>query len=333
MGVLQRLMVMMMLTGFLSACGLYNVKEINTAGLQGPVREVSAGEVQIVPDDPVFGTGLMEDKFIWNGDYQVALAKLPGALINEMLAYTYAWHHGVAFNKRTGQSYRVQSIYSGTKGGFADIPCGRYLDVIIEGLPTVDPDVFVIIGNTRGDRWFDLRGNPVAFTQQDYLSGNWKIVAAMGTPLNKAFAVYQHNDLTEFKAQIRSWASIGRYDIVDVGDSSKRWFLITPYSAPEGGTDIIKELAKINSKYSALDKVMAAADGIVVSSSPEVTALSMAIAAIKIPFIKEHKADELDMSTMAERLDAETRSINGCVAEIKYVPVPVSASSAGLYQR
>jgi ABC-type Fe3+-hydroxamate transport system substrate-binding protein len=305
----------------MSACA-YNVKEVDMTTLKGPITGLSAVE-RIIPDDPVFRVGLLEDKFISTGNYQVVLAKLPGALINEMLAYTYAWPHGVAFNKRTGESYRVQSMYAGTKGGFAGIPCGRYLEVIIEGLSSLSPDVVVGIGSARGDQWFDLRGNSIPFTQQDYLAGRWNKITDMGTSLNKVFAAYQNNDLSEFKKRIKSWAAVGRYEIIDASDASKKWYLITPYDAPSGGADIIKELSAIKEKYSAINKIVAAADGIVVSSSLEVTALSVAIAAINIPFMKEHTANEFDMATMAERLDAETKTINGCVRDIQYVPVPL----------
>jgi hypothetical protein len=294
----------------------YNVREIDTTGLSGPVKQM--GKVMVVPDDPVFQFGLVEDALIKAGKYQVLFAEMPGELMNEMLGYTYAWHHGVAYNVVTKQSYPVQAIYAGKSGGFtANIPCRRHLQVFVEGLEVLDPHVHVVIGNARGDKFFDLLGNQVAFEQKNYLAGKWDAVGKVGTSLKDVLAVYDGEDLQAIKERTAYWASTGRYKIPDAG-SDQVWYVITPYQSKAGGVDIVKEVARINPNYSMSDKALTAAGGIIVSTDYISTGLSVLIAAVRIPFIEEHKAGVSDFSVMAERLDNE---VSDCSVPKIYVPV------------
>lgn len=303
---------------FVSGCA-YNTKEVKTQLLQGPVQELAAEKTLTVPDDPVFGLGLIENRFIQTGNYQVVLAKMPGELMNEMLAYTYVWHHGVAFNVKTKKAYPVQAVYAGKTGGFSSrIPCGRYLEVFIEGLDSLDKDVYVVIGNARGDKFYDLHGRSVNFTQESYLKGEWEKVGKVGTPLKDVVGAYIGSDLQDIQNRMASWASTGRYRIVDAS-SDESWFLITPYQSKAGGVDIVKDVARLNPNYSLSDKALSASGGIVLSTDYVSTGISLLIAATQVPFIKEHTAGQFDMATMAERLDSES---SNCSRPNILVPIP-----------
>lgn len=311
-------LVLLILTVGVSGCS-YNVREINTAGLTGSAAELSnSKKIREIPDDPVFGFGLLEDQFIARGQYQVVFAEMPGDLINEMLGYTYAWHHGVAYDVVTHTSYPVQVVYAGKSGGFSPrIPCKRHVQVFIEGLDTLDSNVHVVIGNTRGDKFFDLLGNQVVFQPQDYVAGKWEAVGKVGTSLKDVLAVYDGEDLQAIKDRTAYWMHTGKYKIPDVG-SDRVWHLITPYQTKQGGVDIVKSVARINPNYSKADKIRSAAMGFVISTDPMSTALSILISSVHIPFIEEHKANGYDFNVMAKRLDEES---SGCSIPKIYVPV------------
>lgn len=311
---LQRVL-MIWLVVIMSGCA-YNTTKPSLEQLSGPVKEVDAEK----PDDPVFGLGLIETKFIDQGRYQIVLAKMPGELMNEMLAYTYAWHHGVAYSSKTQKSYPVQAVYAGKTGGYLkDLPCGRYLQVYIEGLETFDDSIHVIIGNQRADQFYDLRGNRVAFTKEDYLKGAWNKVATLGVSnADMEPFFYVNEDLREMKMRTTAWQSTGRYLIKDVS-TDKEWYIITPYKAETGGSDIVKEVARLNPNYSLADKARTASNGFVLTTDPVSIGISAAVAAIQIPFIKESKATSFDMASMAERLDKES---NGCSENRIYIAVP-----------
>lgn len=316
-------LTMMLLLG--SGCA-YNKQDVRVDGLKGPVKEMTSdksGGTMTIPVDPVFSMGLPKDKFIEGSNYTVVLAKMPGALIAELRSYRAAWHHVAARNTKTGESYSGHVLYSGKMGGVAmGMPCGRYVAIVVEGLKNPDNNVAIVFGDTHAEHFFDLYGQPVAFSHEEYVAGKWDAVGRVGTSIKEAPALFNKS---EFQNAIQTWST---YGIRDAG-SGQEWELLVPYRPKDGEKDVVKEVAKLNPNYSVTDKTRESFRGFGLSPDYISTGMSLVISAAKIPFIKGEMEDvgADEIARMAERLDSES---SACLSPIVPVPKDVSQHMGAL---
>lgn len=321
----------------IAGCGGYNTQPIDASAMSSgsPIKQLADDEGVVQSQiDPVFMTGLVENEFIRQGHYRVILARMSDVMINDLRWFTYAGHQGAAYEPETGKSYSVQWLYVGIDGApiidhasgrdVSPFPCDRYIRVFVEGMDEINPNTRVVVGNARGNKFFDLKGNEVPFDPREYAAGQWGSVVKFGTRMAdmKPFT-YEGESLDGIKANVAGWARTGRYPIEDVS-SGKVTTLVTPYQADQGGVNIIHELVKRNDHLSLGDKVIAVSGGITLPISPiptdyAMSGLSVMIAAIRIPFLEENEKMAEDNVRLISRLREE---VNSCSGQKRVVRVP-----------